>query len=79
MDAEYTHEIVKTTSPFSVWLHLHNIPGYVYVAPHWYQGIELSYSVHGQITDFTISGHRYKTKENQILVVNSQEIHSVNN
>ncbi|MCP0887459.1 AraC family transcriptional regulator [Ligilactobacillus sp. WILCCON 0076] len=79
MNAEYTHEIVKTTGPLSVWIYLHNVPGRVYVAPHWHQGIELSYSVHGTIEDFTISGHCYKTKENQILVVNSQEIHSANN
>lgn len=48
-----------------------------YVAPHWHRGIELSYTLDGRITDFIIAGKHFDTQMGQILVVNTQVIHSV--
>lgn len=74
------HEIVVPTSPLPVWYFIFNTDNGVpkYVAPHWHRGIELSFTLNGTITDFVIAGKHFRTKVGQILVVNTQVIHSVN-
>lgn len=74
------HEIVVPTSPLPVWYFIFNTDTGApkYVAPHWHRGIELSYTLEGKITDFIISGKHFNTQTGQILVVNTQVIHSVN-
>lgn len=74
------HEIVVPTSPLPVWYFIFNTDNGVpkYVAPHWHRGIELSFTLNGAITDFIIAGKHFSTKAGQILVVNTQVIHSVN-
>lgn len=73
------HEIVVPTSPLPVWYFIFNTDTGVpkYVAPHWHRGIELSYTLDGRITDFMIAGKHFDTQMGQILVVNTQVIHSV--
>lgn len=73
------HEIVVPTSPLPVWYFIFNTDTGVpkYVAPHWHRGIELSYTLDGRITDFIIAGKHFDTQMGQILVVNTQVIHSV--
>lgn len=48
-----------------------------YIAPHWHQSIELSYTLTGEIDEFIIEGQNYHCEPGKILVVNSQEIHSI--
>ena len=73
------HEIVVPTSPLPVWYFIFNTDTGVpkYVSPHWHRGIELSYTLDGRITDFMIAGKHFDTQMGQILVVNTQVIHSV--
>lgn len=73
------HEIVVPTSPLPVWYFIFNTDTGVpkYVVPHWHRGIELSYTLDGRITDFIIAGKHFDTQMGQILVVNTQVIHSV--
>ncbi|KRM88658.1 AraC family transcriptional regulator [Liquorilactobacillus vini] len=72
------HEIVIPTKPLSAWFYLHNEKETnTYIAPHWHQGIELSFTVSGSIDDFIINEQHFRTKVGTILVVNSQVIHSV--
>lgn len=74
------HEVVIPTDPFGVWYYVfHDTPGETYVAPHWHRGIELSYVLHGKIDDFLINRQHFSSKPGKILLVNSQEIHSVHN
>ncbi|MBP2058642.1 AraC-like DNA-binding protein [Lactobacillus colini] len=73
-----SHEIVKTTDPLPIWLHIfENSTTQEYIAPHWHRGIELSFTQYGQIDDFVIGKCHYTTDSGQLLVVNSQEIHSI--
>ena len=77
-DDNYLHEIVIPTQPLSVWIYLHNeYEANTYIAPHWHQGIELSFTVSGSIDDFVIAEKHYHTQIGTILVVNSQAVHSV--
>lgn len=72
------HEIVKTVDPLSVWYYVfknEDIPAYI--APHWHCGIELSFLVSGGIDDFLIEKKHYTSYPGHILVVNTQEIHSI--
>lgn len=74
------HELVETTEPLPFWLYIHHSDGNPptgRIPAHWHRGIELSYTISGSINDFEISGQHFRTKPGQILLVNTQEIHSV--
>lgn len=76
-ESKYLHEIVTPTKPLSAWIYLHEQKGLTYIAPHWHQGIELSFTINGVIDDFVINEHHYQTRAGTVLVVNSQVIHSI--
>ncbi|RHW51234.1 hypothetical protein DS831_04215 [Bombilactobacillus bombi] len=71
------HEIITLSDnlPVKILIHRSNNNGNVY--PHWHQSVELSYTMQGEIDHFIISGDDYHTKPGKILIVNTQEIHSV--
>lgn len=72
------HEIVIPTDPLPVWYFIfHDHNSEKYIAPHWHWGIELSYVENGRIDDFLINKKHYSSKSGTILVVNTQEIHSI--
>lgn len=76
----YEHEQVTLNRPLSAWLYLFNNkedPTPAYIAPHWHQGIELSFTVNGSIDDFEIGDRHYQTQSGRILIVNSQLVHSI--
>lgn len=74
------HEIVVPTDPLPVWYFVfHDNNSEKYIAPHWHRGIELSYVENGRIDDFLINKKHYSSKSGTILVVNTQEIHSIHN
>lgn len=77
MGKTYLHEIVTPSEPLSAWIYLHKEKGTTYIAPHWHQGIELSFTISGSIDDFIINQQHYKTQAGTVLVVNSQVVHSV--
>lgn len=80
MEKEYKHELIRPNEklPVFVWIHNPAQVGYAnYIAPHWHQSIELSYTLTGEIDEFIIEGQNYHCEPGKILVVNSQEIHSI--
>ena len=78
MDETYEHEQVTLDRPLSAWLfRFHGLDSPAYIAPHWHQGIELSFTVSGSINDFEINNQHYRTYEGKILLVNSQLVHSI--
>lgn len=73
----FQHEIVDVTQddyPFKVILHKNNT---TFIRRHWHRSFEISYTAQGQIKEFIINGHAYNPKAGDILVVNPNEIHSV--
>lgn len=74
---QYEHELIKPLGALPVWMKIfHNTPA-AKIAPHWHQSVELSYTQHGKIDNFFINNHNYHPHSGDILVVNSQEIHSI--
>lgn len=78
-EKEYKHEVVRPNEklPVWVWMHNSNFNYSSYIAPHWHQSIELSYTLTGEIDEFIIEGQNYHCEPGKILVVYSQEIHSI--
>ena len=46
-----THEIVLPTDPLPVWLYVHHNNPVAFIAPHWHQGIEVSFTLDGSIDE----------------------------
>lgn len=80
MSEKTLHEVVIPVDPLNVWYHIFdNTEGQTYIAPHWHRGIELSYILQGYVSNFQIGNKSYTSKTGNILVVNSQEIHTIKN
>lgn len=75
----YEHEIVKPVGQLSIWYHIFddNQAWNAYIPAHWHRGIELSYIERGSIDDFRIGDAHFSSSSGKILVVNTQEIHSI--
>ena len=75
----YEHEIVKPVGQLSIWYHVFENSQFwnTYVPAHWHRGIELSYIERGSIDDFRIGDAHFSSSSGKILVVNTQEIHSI--
>lgn len=77
---ELEHELVKPTGNLPFWLTtfpLQEGETPSEIPPHWHQGIELSYTLSGAIDHFQIDSKSYQTKPGQIILVNSQSVHSI--
>lgn len=69
MAENFSHEIVIPTDPLFAWVHIFkDMTGPLTIAPHWHEGIELSYTIQGQIDEFKINGKKFQTQPGQILV-----------
>lgn len=76
MPAPYHHEIIAADNGTLARFILH-ADNASHVAPHWHKSLELSYTLRGSISGFTINGKTYATAPGQILVVNPNEVHTV--
>ncbi|HGH5980058.1 TPA: helix-turn-helix domain-containing protein [Kluyvera georgiana] len=76
MPGPYRHEIIAADNGTLARFILH-ADNASQVAPHWHKSLELSYTLSGTISGFTINGKTYATRAGQILVVNPNEVHAV--
>jgi len=75
----FHHEIIDLTDgslPFKI-IHHTNANNMTYIPRHWHRSFEISYTLVGEITKFTINGKDHRTKAGTILLINPNEIHSV--
>lgn len=70
------HELVQLDK-LPLYIEIHQQNNESDVAPHWHQSIELSFTMRGQIAHFIINGVDHHTHPGEILVINSQVVHSV--
>lgn len=70
------HELIQLDK-LPIYIELHQYKNESEVAPHWHQSIELSFTMRGQIDHFIIDGVNHHTHAGDILVVNTQAVHSV--
>ncbi|MGL5242157.1 MAG: AraC family transcriptional regulator [Kluyvera ascorbata] len=76
MPAPYRHEIIAADNGTLARFIFH-AENASHVAPHWHKSLEISYTLRGSISGFTINGKTYATAPGQILVVNPSEVHGV--
>lgn len=74
---EYQYETVVTDEKIPLRIIAHEeVNGNRHVNKHWHQSLELIYCTKGVITCF-INSKRYDVKEEELLLVNTNEIHSL--
>lgn len=75
---KFKHELVLPNNdlPFKMFV-FEGMEGNYQVVKHWHNSIEIFLVLEGYI-DFYINSSHYPLKENQLILVNSNEIHSIN-
>ncbi|MDQ0492821.1 helix-turn-helix transcriptional regulator [Paenibacillus brasilensis] len=73
---EYKYELVQADNhfPLKIIVHFSNEP--VYIPGHWHDSIEISYVLSVGVDDIYIDGTNYSSKEGDIVLINSNAIHS---
>ncbi|RHW51729.1 AraC family transcriptional regulator [Lactobacillus bombicola] len=72
------HELVQLDK-LPIYVKVHQKVGKTEVAPHWHQSIELSFTLQGKIDHFVIEGIDHQTQPGEILIINTQIVHSIQN
>lgn len=70
------HELIQIND-MPLYIEIHRQKNESEVAPHWHQSIELSFTMQGQIDHFVINGIDHHTYPGDILIINTQIVHSV--
>ena len=73
----YHHEIIEPDPELPVFYIFHNERTDSGVLAHWHKSLEISYTMSGKISKFTIAGTVHETNTGDILVINSNEVHSI--
>ena len=73
----YHHEIIEPDPELPVFYIFHNERTDSGVLAHWHKSLEISYTMSGKISEFKIDGTVHETNAGDILVINSNEVHSI--
>lgn len=73
----YHHENIEPDRELPVFYIFHNERKNSSVLAHWHKSLEISYTMSGKISAFTIDGTVHETDAGDILVVNSNAVHSI--
>lgn len=73
----YRHEIIEPDREIPVFYIFHNEREDSGVLAHWHKSLEISYTMSGKISEFTIDGTVHETNAGDILVINSNAVHSI--
>lgn len=73
----FKHEIVTVNDDLPYWVYV-NKGNISQITKHWHSALEIDFTVHGQ-ADYIVSGKRTQITDNEFILINSQEIHSVEN
>lgn len=73
---EYAYEWVETDGlyPIKIIYHVSDEAGYI--PNHWHESIEISYVLSGKIDEIYVDGRTYTSREGDLVVINSNSIHS---
>ncbi len=76
----YEHELFNLEKEYPVFFIIHDEDEHTSsVMRHWHQELEFNYTAHGSVKDFFIAGEHYNTDSGDILLINSYDIHGVQN
>ncbi|NEU27137.1 AraC family transcriptional regulator [Paenibacillus polymyxa] len=73
---EYKYELVQTDHHFPLKIIVHSSNEPAYIPRHWHDSIEISYVLSGSIDNIYIDGTNYSSKKGDIVLINSNAIHS---
>lgn len=73
---DFTYELVKPEENLPVRIILHRTEEEIYVPRHWHDSVEISYVCQGRIDEIYIDGTTYTSEKGDIVVINSNAIHS---
>ncbi len=73
---EYAYEWVETEGHFPIKIIYHESDEAGYIPNHWHESIEISYVLSGKIEEIYVDGRTYTSREGDIVVINSNSIHS---
>ncbi|MCP3809968.1 AraC family transcriptional regulator [Paenibacillus sp. Lou8.1] len=73
---EYKYELVQADNHFPLKIIVHSSNEPAYIPRHWHDSIEISYVLSGKIDNIYIDGASYSSKEGDIVLINSNAIHS---
>jgi AraC-like DNA-binding protein len=73
---EYKYELVKTDDLLPIKVILHTSEKQLFIPRHWHENVEISYVLAGMIDQIYIDGREYKSRQGDIVLINSNSIHS---
>ncbi|MGG4218460.1 AraC family transcriptional regulator [Paenibacillus jamilae] len=73
---ECTYELVQADHHFPLKIIIHSSNEAAYIPRHWHDSIEISYVLSGKIDNIYIDGMNYSSKKGDIVLINSNTIHS---
>ncbi|MGD8190889.1 AraC family transcriptional regulator [Brevibacillus ginsengisoli] len=73
---EYKYELVKTDQDLPIKIIYHTTGKQRVIPRHWHESIEISYVLFGRIDKIYIDGKEYTSKQGDIVLINSNAIHS---
>lgn len=73
----YPHELIVTEKDLPVKIIYHESDERDYVPRHWHDSIEISYVLSGQIDNIYVEGKHYTSRKGDIVLINSNCVHSV--
>lgn len=73
---DYKYELVKTDDDLPIKVILHTSDEEMFIPRHWHESIEISYVLAGKIDQIYSDGKEYESKEGDIVLINSNSIHS---
>jgi len=73
---DYKYELVKTDDDLPIKVILHTSDEEMFIPRHWHENIEISYVLSGKIDQIYTDGIEYESNEGDIVLINSNSIHS---
>lgn len=70
---KYTYETIKFDKSLQANIFLHEVD---VVQSHWHESIEILLVANGEV-DLLVDGKKYNLKEDDLIIINSKEIHSI--
>lgn len=73
---DYQYELITTDEQIPIKILIHTTDERQFIPRHWHESIEISYVLSGQIDEIYVDGVTYTSKQGDIVVINSNAIHS---
>jgi AraC family transcriptional regulator, melibiose operon regulatory protein len=73
---EYQYELIQTDEDLPIKMIIHTSDQHQFVPRHWHESIEISYILSGEIKEIYIDGKVLQSKQGDIVLINSNAIHS---